>query len=169
MVGIGRLALHLAAYSVGIIANDVAKEAVLTHFLRGRSIGALREAGEIFARQCIPRMVRPQAMGSLSRHRARGDVCVLVTASLGVYVEPWGLAQGFDAILSTKLETRSGAATGRLLGGNCYGPEKVRRVEDWLNGRKAAEIWAYGDSRGDREMLELADVAHYRGRLVRGG
>ncbi len=168
LAGVARLAPSLLAYTAGLLRNDRAKEAVLTHFLRGRSIGTLREAGEIFARRTLPRMVRPQALGWLSRHRARGDVCVLVTASLDVYVEPWSKAQGFDAILCSRLETEGNAVTGRLAGGNCYGEAKVRRIKEWLAGRETTEVWAYGDSRGDREMLEFADVAHYRGRMVRG-
>jgi phosphatidylglycerophosphatase C len=92
-----------------------------------------------------------------------------VSASLDVYVEPWAQAQGFDAILSSVLAVEDGVVTGRLFEGNCYGVEKVRRIRSWLNDRRPEQIWAYGDSRGDREMLALADVAHYRGRLLKGG
>lgn len=167
IVGMARLAPRLVAYGIGMLSNNVAKEAVLAHFLGGRSIGAIREAGETFARQTVPRLTCGDTMERLRGHRARGDVCVLVSASLDVYVEPWGRAQGFDAILCSQLETEESVVTGRLLGGNCYGPEKARRVQSWLNGRKPEKTWAYGDSRGDREMLALADVAYYRRRLMR--
>jgi HAD superfamily hydrolase (TIGR01490 family) len=167
IAGIGRLAPQLLAYGVGVLANDVAKEAVLGHFLRGRRIGALRDAGEVFARQFVPKLTRADAIHRLRTHRTQGDACVLVTASVDVYVEPWGRAQGFDAILCSSLEIDGDRVTGRLEGGNCYGPEKARRIQRWLNGRQTERIWAYGDSRGDREMLELADVAQYRGRVVK--
>jgi HAD superfamily hydrolase (TIGR01490 family) len=167
--GIGRLLPQLLAYGVGAMPNDVAKEAVLKQFLAGRHIGDLREYGKVFAQRHLPHLVRGAMLERLRVHRERGDVCLLVSASLDVYVEPWAQAQGFDAILSSVLAVEDGVVTGRLFEGNCYGVEKVRRIRSWLNDRRPEQIWAYGDSRGDREMLALADVAHYRGRLLKGG
>lgn len=169
VAGIGRLLPQLLAYGVGAMPNDAAKEAVLRHFLADRYINDLRVLGESFARRQLPQRVRAGMLEQVRAHRARGDVCVLVSASLDVYVEPWGQAHGFDAILSSVLAVEDGVVTGSLFEGNCYGVEKARRIRAWLNGRKPEQTWAYGDSRGDQEMLALADVAHYRGRLVKGG
>jgi phosphatidylglycerophosphatase C len=54
---------------------------------------------------------------------------------------------------------RNGRLTGRLVGANCRGAEKARRTREWLraNGLAGAELWAYGDSSGDDELLALAD------------
>ncbi|MCU1390542.1 MAG: Phosphoserine phosphatase, partial [Ilumatobacteraceae bacterium] len=48
--------------------------------------------------------------------------------------------------------------TGRMAGDNCRGPEKVRRLRAWLADHQLtdAELWAYGDSNGDRELLAAA-------------
>ena len=64
--------------------------------------------------------------------------------------------------MATELEVDAdGRCTGALVGGNCRGPEKVRRLHAWLDahhgGRDAVELWAYGDSPGDRELLAAAD------------
>ena len=49
------------------------------------------------------------------------------------------------------------------LGGNCRGAAKVRRLHAWLDeqrgGRGAVEVWAYGDSPGDRDLLADAHRA----------
>jgi phosphatidylglycerophosphatase C len=58
--------------------------------------------------------------------------------------------------------------TGALVGDNCRGPEKLRRLDEWLaewlpgrdgieGGRRGVVLWAYGDSVGDRELLGAAD------------
>ena len=46
-----------------------------------------------------------------------------------------------------------------LDGANCRAAEKVRRLEEWLATQHIdqATIWAYGDSEGDRELLQRAD------------
>ena len=55
--------------------------------------------------------------------------------------------------------TQSGRLTGRLEGANCRGPEKAQRLRAWLEaaGLADAEVWAYGDSSGDAELLRDAD------------
>ncbi len=39
------------------------------------------------------------------------------------------------------------------------GPEKATRLREWLdgNGLPHAELWAYGDSSGDDDLLAIAD------------
>jgi phosphatidylglycerophosphatase C len=91
-------------------------------------------------------------------HLERGHGVVVVSASPSIYLEPLAERLGFDAVLATRLEVDgSGRITGRMLGGNCRGPEKVARLEGWLAGR-APRVYAYGNSSGDRELLARADV-----------
>jgi phosphatidylglycerophosphatase C len=75
-----------------------------------------------------------------------------------------GDALGVDAVLATRLAADGETFTGALVGENCRGPEKLRRLDEWLaarvgveGGRNGVELWAYGDSAGDRELLEVAD------------
>jgi phosphatidylglycerophosphatase C len=87
---------------------------------------------------------------------------VLVSASFELYLDTIGERLGVDAVLGTRLAVDdAGRCTGALEGPNCRGPEKVRRLHEWLAaehaGRAAAEVWAYGDSPGDRELLGDAD------------
>jgi len=67
------------------------------------------------------------------------------------------------SIVGTRIEVVDGKVTGRFLTANCYGPEKVHRVEALLSEpRDHYHITAYGDSRGDKEMLQYADERHYK-------
>ncbi|MEO1385343.1 MAG: hypothetical protein AAFV78_19160 [Bacteroidota bacterium] len=38
----------------------------------------------------------------------------------------------------------------------------MERIREWLGDREVEASYAYGDSRGDREMLAWADQAFYR-------
>ncbi len=79
-----------------------------------------------------------------------------MSASPEFYVTPIGRRLGFDAVLATRLEVDpDGRLTGRILGANCRGPEKVVRLREW-RGDTLTVAFAYGDSAGDREMLALA-------------
>jgi len=55
---------------------------------------------------------------------------VVISASLDLYVRPWAIAVGFDDVIATHLQTLdAGLVTGKLSGANCFGIEKVRRLQ----------------------------------------
>ena len=154
----------LAAYALRVMRNDVAKEHLLRRMLSGQAIEAVHASGAAFATQRLPSMLRPDTMARVAEHQARGDTCVLVSASLDAYLTPWGDAQGFAEVLCSSLETTSdGCVTGRLRGGNCFGSAKVERVRHWLDGRQPERVVAYGDSAGDMQMLAFAHDGHWVG------
>lgn len=146
------------------ISRQDAKEKILTSFFAGMSRSQIKELGESFALSTnLRQLIRPSAQKRLAWHRRQKHTCVLITASIDAYTHPWGKAAGFDHIISSRLETTpSGNITGRLLGLNCWGPEKVRRLKEIVGPLENHTIYAYGDSRGDQELLAAADHPFYR-------
>lgn len=127
--------------------------------LRGLPAAELRQAGEAFAARVGADWLRPDTVTRLERHLELGHTVVLASASFAAYLDPLGEALAVDAVVCTRLEVDdAGLLTGRLDGANCRGPEKARRVRSWLEaaGLREAELWAYGDSNGDRELLAVA-------------
>lgn len=145
----------LAAYAARLLSNEAAKLRVLRRTLGGRSREQLQAQGARFAAGGVGPLLRPAMMERLREHLRAGHRCVLVTASLSLYTRPWALAQGFHEVLGSELGFGpSGLADGTLVGGNCYGPRKAQRLGQLLGGEALAV--GYGDSRGDREMLAMA-------------
>lgn len=152
----------LTAYALKLIRNDRAKESLLKTFLGGRPLSEIEASGARFAATQIAGMLKPEAWERFLWHKAQGHVCILVSASLVHYLAPWATAAGFDHIIGSRLDTNDhGLVSGRLHGGNCFGAQKAERIREWLGNRQAV-IYAYGDSRGDRELLEMADHSYYR-------
>lgn len=153
----------LLGYGLRLVPNSVAKERVLQHYLGGRADADLRRIGEQYAREHLPAMVRPAALARLRWHLEQGHRCVVISASITHYVAPWARAAGCHDVIATGLAVDgAGRVSGRYAGANCYGAEKVRRLRELLGVCADYEIYAYGDSRGDRELLALADHAYYR-------
>jgi HAD superfamily hydrolase (TIGR01490 family) len=150
---------QMAGYAIGVVPNWKAKEALLRGALEGLPAADLEAYGVAFARDVIPGLLRPGALDQIRKHRAQGDVLALVSASLEVYLVPWARAHGFDVVAGTRLETRDGILTGRLHGSNCWGPEKVARLRLAVGGLDGRSVVAYGDGRGDRELLDLAKTS----------
>ena len=128
--------------------------------LRGTDSSAIDALGVAFAREVEAGRLRDDTLARLRRHRELGHTVILASASLDTYLVPLGESLGVDAVVCTVLERDAGERlTGRLVGANCRGAEKARRVREWLEGAglAGAELWAYGDSSGDDELLALAD------------
>jgi phosphatidylglycerophosphatase C len=137
-------------------SRDTLKEAVCERLLAGRSQAEIEAEGRRYAGEIVAGRLRPEGLARLAWHRERGHALLIVSASPTAYLAEVGLQLGVDGVLATQLEAVDGVLTGRLVGGNCRGPAKAARVDAWLDGR-AATLWAYGDSKGDRELLGLAD------------
>lgn len=152
----------LAAYATKLMRNDVAKEIVLRHFLRGMQPGTLNSLGRAFVDRILPGLERPEGIERLRWHKAQGHTCVLVSASLDVYLEPWARNIGFDDWITSSLALdEAGRVSGRLQGGNCFGEEKLRRIKAWLNNKDCLALYAYGDSRGDLPMLNFVGEGYF--------
>ena len=159
----------LARAAAGRGDRDVAKERVLTRVLAGLPHSEVATAGRAFGIELARRAITPEARDRVAWHRREGHDVVIVSASLDVYLGEVAQALGVAHLLCTSLDIdERGHCTGRLLGANCRGPEKATRLQT-LFGTEKVELWAYGNSRGDDEMLALADhaVRARRGRIRR--
>jgi HAD superfamily hydrolase (TIGR01490 family) len=128
---------------------------------RGEPAARIQERGERFAREVLPGLVRPEARARIEWHQSQQHRVVVVSASLDAYLRPWCSSLGLD-LLCTELEARGGILTGEYAGGDCYGPEKSRRIRASYPLDRFARVYAYGDTHEDREMLEMADEAYLR-------
>ncbi len=159
--GLFRLLPSLLAYKVKLIPNWQAKEKVLTYFFQNKQITKFQQNCDQYATDRIPRIVREGALQAIQKHQELGSDIYLVSASPENWLLAWCQQKGIKLIAS-RLEVINDKLTGKLLGKNCYGQEKVARIRKEVNLSHYQDVYSYGDSSGDREMLQLADQAYYR-------
>jgi phosphatidylglycerophosphatase C len=170
---LARLALRAPQLVLPVARSD--RDAVRAVGTRAALAGIrhdrLLAEAEAFAAMVAAERLRADTSARLDWHREQGHRVVLVSASFEVYLEPLAALVGADAALGTRVEVGpDGVCTGALSGPNCRGEEKVRRLHEWLDahhgGRDAVEVWAYGDSAGDRELLADADHSLWAGGAI---
>jgi phosphatidylglycerophosphatase C len=150
---------RLARLATGGGDRDLFKARLFGRLLAGRRVVDLDRVVSDYAEHVTARRVRSDMLDVVEWHRREGHELVIVSASPELYLVPIGRLLAFDAVLGTRLEVDDdGRLTGRLTGRNVRGAEKVARLRAHL-GEGPLRLWAYGDSAGDRELLELADVA----------
>lgn len=151
------LSPRIIAHLAGRYSNHALKEDFLRFFYLRRSRSDLEAMAEQFCIRIIPAIIRPPALARIRWHQEQGDMIAVVSASPRLILAPWCRRLGVD-LIATELEFDSQSlATGRIRGKNCWGEEKVRRIRSRYNPMVCNRIFAYGDSRGDLPMLDLAD------------
>ncbi len=164
----GALCRHffiLVGFALGMVDGGRAKQALITSFVKGMSLQDFTDLAHKFA-ETHRHLLRPAALDALAAHLDAGHAVVVVTASVEQWVAP--LLDGKVPVIATRLETDgNGMLTGRMDGLNCRGAEKVKRLEQWLEGQGAAplaehRLVVYGDSDGDNELFTVAQESHYK-------
>ena len=161
ILGMTVLSPMLTAYKLKLIPNYKAKQMMLSYFFKGMSEEQFQTIAQEYSLKHIDTILRPKAMEKIVWHKEQGHKIVIVSASIECWLKPWCDKNGLD-LIATKLEIKEGIVTGKLLTKNCYGIEKAHRVKEKYNLDDYDYIYAYGDSRGDRELLELADENFYK-------
>lgn len=151
----------LITYKLKLIPNYKAKQMMLSYFFRGMDEQQFLKVAKEYSLKHIDTILRPQAVEKIAWHKKQGHTVVVVSASIECWLKPWCDRNGLE-LIATKIEMKDGVVTGKLLSKNCYGIEKANRVQEQYNLSNYNHIYAYGDSRGDKELLGLADESSYK-------
>lgn len=152
---------YLVAMKLGLISNQVAKEKVLRFFFKNKDINEFNELCNKFALEEIPKLIRLKAKQEIKKLKTDGFVIVVVSASPENWIQKWSFSEGLELIAS-KLEVNNGKITGKILGKNCHGVEKLKRIKEKYIIEDYKVIYAYGDTSGDRPMLNVATHSFYK-------
>ena len=141
--------------------NWKAKEKIFAFFFKGWEYQKFKDYGEEFSLK-IENMKKENTMKKLYTHMEKSDTIYVITASILEWVLPWCKKNGINNVLATRIEfDERGIITGRFSSKNCYGQEKVNRLLQVEPHRHTYTLYAYGDSRGDKEMIEFSDFGTY--------
>ena len=84
----------------------------------------------------------------------------IVSASLDLWIKPIAKKIGINFI-ATISEFKNNSFNG-IDGENCNGKQKVLRIKETYRLEEYTDIYAYGDSEGDLEMLKIANHKNFR-------
>lgn len=144
--------------------NYKAKEKIFSFYFKEMEISDFQACCDRFA-QAHKDLIRLQGWNALQKAVDAHAIVIIVSASIDNWVRPffYNFPEGSIRVLGTQIEVTDHRVTGRFLTPNCYGQEKVRRIQETLKGkREDYDITAFGDSRGDKELLAYANTGFYK-------
>lgn len=170
--GRGRFLMVFLMYSpllvlmkLHLYPNWKAKQQIFAHLFAGIRIEKFDALCRDFAEES-QHLLRPKGITLMHEALVAGAQVFIVSASIDNWVRPFFDIRNLKGVqvLGTQIEVEDGKLTGRFKSNNCYGKEKVHRIAEALKSfeRSEYEIEAFGDSRGDKEMLAFADKGHFK-------
>jgi len=150
------------AYSLKFISRDRVKVHVCRVFFKGADLKTLERRATQFATEVIPNLIRPAALERFLERNSPPYTLYIVSASIEPYLKAWAHQHGVNDIISTKLKVVNERLTGEIDGINCWGAGKTAKIAAEMAETPYKIVEAYGDSRGDQEMLNAAEVSYWK-------
>ncbi|MEM6900249.1 MAG: HAD-IB family hydrolase [Pseudomonadota bacterium] len=148
-----------AGYKLGTASRGSVKERAISLYLEGRSRDELRNLAEEFVKMDVSHGLRKKVFSVIHGHRDRGDKLIIASAAVDLICDPMAAALDFDDVICTRLSwDDDDRLLPRLDGENCYGAEKLRRVQSYFSDTPPDQpVTFYSDHITDLPCLLWAD------------
>lgn len=156
-----RLALPTLRCMRKKLTRDELKEVLIQTFLTGVDEHWLRQKAQAFCDIYWARLMRPTGLLAVAAEVNSGAEVTICSASPAMVLQPFADRLGIK-LIGTQLEVNDGTLTGRITGHNCRCEQKVKRLESVYGQLDEYHLRAWGDTRGDYELLAAAQDAHWR-------
>ncbi|WP_270655045.1 HAD family hydrolase [Enterobacter bugandensis] len=143
------------------LTRDELKEVLIKTFLTGVDEHWLRQQAEAFCEKYWNKLMRPEGVLAVAAEVNSGAEVTICSASPALVLQPWADRLGIK-LIGTQLEVKDGKLTGRITGNNCRCAQKVARLEKVYGDLNDYHLRAWGDTRGDHELLAAAQDPHWR-------
>ena len=113
-----------------------------------------------YMQRVIKPMMTVKAQALVDKHKAAGDLCVVITATNSFVTKPIATAYGIEYLIGSDPEMLNGEYTGGVVGVPSFQDGKVTRINQWLaeRGKKISDFetsYFYSDSHNDLPLMQL--------------
>ncbi|MHC8403422.1 HAD-IB family phosphatase [Pseudomonas sp. MDT1-17] len=156
-----KLVLPSLGFVLGRYSRDELKARLVQTFLTGVDAQWLGQTAAQFSQAWWGRLMRPAGLSAVAAEIQSGAVVTLCSASPSLVLRSFADRLGVQ-LIGTELETVDGLLTGRIVGDNCRGENKVLRLEEVYGPLRQMRLRVWGDSPGDNALLLRAQDPHWR-------
>lgn len=143
------------------LTRDELKEILISTFLTGIEEKWVKEKAEAYCNLYWGRLMRASGLLAVATEVSNNVEVILCSASPRLVLAPFAERLGIK-LIGTELESVNGILTGRITGHNCRCIQKINRLESIYGPLDQYHLRAWGDTRGDYELLAAAKDAHWR-------
>ena len=144
-----------------LLDAEKVKKSFISSILKGQTKNNIEARSQKFFEIYYPKIFRENALEFIKNIDSEKTKSLIVSASLDIWVQPFADKLKIK-LLSTEAEFQNNIFTGEFRTPNCNGEEKVVRIKKAIDGQRFDKILSFGDTAGDKPMLQFADEAHFK-------
>lgn len=152
----------IMAYYLGLYPAHAMRPRLFQSMFKGIAADIPQRLAPTYAQKIIKELDQ-DLLQQLYLHQQRGDHVVLVSASVDLYLAPICELLNIE-LICTQTEISNGILSGNYNSKDCSCEQKKLRVLEKYNLDHYHQIYAYGNSHEDLEMLSLTDQHFMVGR-----
>ncbi|MBS5926263.1 MAG: HAD-IB family hydrolase [Clostridium sp.] len=145
-------------YGVGIYDEKRVKECFLK-FIDNIEEEKLQDLVKRFYKNRLSKILYKDAVDMMYKLKKEGYDIYLISASPEFYINEFYNIDVVDKVIGTRFEFKEGKFIRKMLGCNCKGEEKVRRLKEVLSKENIEvdfkESYMFSDSLSDKPLLDL--------------
>lgn len=151
---------NILLFLLGLVSAEELKLRLFSALFKDCTRAELRNKGKQFAEHIqSTNSYRKEILDKLTHYKINGATIYVVSASLDVWIHPICENLGVKAIC-TEVALEEDRFKEKFKTKNCNGDEKANRILSELNLKEFSKVIAYGNSKGDAAMLQLANEAY---------
>lgn len=144
----------IQAYYLNFYPAHAMRAKLFRSMFRNTPAIELQRLGEEYAQELVSTL-SPEMFAQLQQHQLLGDQVVLVSASIDIYLAP--LCKLLDIeLICTETQVKNGIMTGYYSTPDCSNEQKKLRIHEQYSLQDYYQIYAYGNTSEDLDMLSLA-------------
>lgn len=145
-------------YGIKVFSATNTKERFL-RFLKGKEEKEIKAIVKSFYREHLVNLLYEDGLKAIKEYKKKGYKVYLISASPEFYVNEFYNIEGVDKVIGTKFKMEDGIFNPIVIGKNCKGEEKVKRLMEELK-KENIEVdfknsCMFSDSLSDLPLLEL--------------
>ena len=145
-------------YGLGFFDEKAVKECLIK-FLVNKDESTLKRFVRGFYEDVLSKILYTDSINMIKKLKKEGCDVYLISASGEFYLKELYKIKEIDMIIGTRFEFKDGIFTGKMVGKNCKGEEKVHRLKEVLH-KKKIEVdfknsYMFSDSLSDKPLLDL--------------
>ena len=145
-------------YGVGIYDEKRVKECFLK-FIDNIEEEKLQELVKRFYKNRLSKILYKDAVDMMYKLKKEGYDIYLISASPEFYINEFYNIDVVDKVIGTRFEFKEGKFIRKMLGNNCKGEEKVKRLKEVLSKENIKvdfkNSYMFSDSLSDKPLLDL--------------
>lgn len=152
--------LYFLLFRLHLISSKSFKEKIVITLLKGLNPEVIEKIILKFYQENYSNLLNSEIIELINSEKQKGNHITIITSNIQVFVNPIKKILPVNDVFATKVEVSDKIIGGKILGENCSGKVKADILNKCKQKYNPEKVIAYGDSKGDYDMLNFADEGY---------